>query len=169
MLTEGVGTTRCDRPLGKGHFTHEPRALTMRVWEPKRKCPKAALRHLQSHVMWSQTCKCSVKTYVTGSSTKCYFNECHIMRVLIHDDKLNQWLCVFGVLWSHGFVLGLPPRGGFWKSSKWPWHMIHSIPCRNPCILYIHRTFTYFVGPSSEVWSELGPVLPFPPMRVLGV
>ena len=43
------------------------------------------------------------------------------------------------------------------------------MPCRNPCRLYIHLAFTYSVGPSSVVWSELGPAPPFPPMRVLEV
>ena len=71
--------------------------------------------------------------------------------------------------WSSGFVLGLPPRGGFWKLSKWPWNKIHLMPCRNPCRLYIHLTFTYSIGPSSVVWSELGLAPPFPPMRVLEV
>ena len=32
-------------------------------------------RHLQNRVLWSQTLKCSVKSYVTGPSTKCYFDE----------------------------------------------------------------------------------------------
>ena len=41
------------------------------------------------------------------------------------------------------------------------------MPCRNPCRLYI--AFHYSVGPSNVVWSELGPALPFPPMRVLEV
>ena len=41
------------------------------------------------------------------------------------------------------------------------------MPCRNLCRLYIHLAFTYSVGPSSVVWSELGPATPFPPMRVL--
>jgi hypothetical protein len=46
--------------------------------------------------------------------------------------------------------------------------MIHSMPCRNPCRLYIHLAFTYSVNPSSLVWSsELRPAPPFPPMRVL--
>ena len=43
------------------------------------------------------------------------------------------------------------------------------MPCRNPWRLYIHLAFTYSIGPSSVVWSELGPALPFPPMRVLEV
>ena len=28
----------------KDHFTHEPRAVTMELWEPKRKCPKGRLK-----------------------------------------------------------------------------------------------------------------------------
>jgi hypothetical protein len=43
------------------------------------------------------------------------------------------------------------------------------MPCRNPCRLYIHLVFTYSIGPSSIVWSELGPTLPFPAMTMLGV
>ena len=69
----------------KGHFTHEPRAVTMRLWEPKRKCPKAVPTHLQNHVVWSQILKCSVKSYVNGPSTKCYFNAFLFTRVLTHD------------------------------------------------------------------------------------
>jgi hypothetical protein len=37
------------------------------------------------------------------------------------------------------------------------------------CRLYIHLAFTYSVGPSSVVRSELGPTPPSPPMRVLKV
>ena len=43
------------------------------------------------------------------------------------------------------------------------------MPCRNPCRPYIHLEFTYSVGPSSTVGSELGPAPPFPQMRVLKV
>ena len=39
----------------KGHFTHEPRAVTKKLWEPKRKHSKAAPRHFQNHVVWSWT------------------------------------------------------------------------------------------------------------------
>ena len=69
----------------KGHFTHEPRAVTMKLWEPKRKCPKAIPRHLQNHVVWARIFKCSVKSYMTGPSTKCYFNEFLYMPVVTHD------------------------------------------------------------------------------------
>ena len=70
----------------KGHFTHEPRAMTMKLWESKRKCPKAVPTHLPNHVVWLQTLKCSMNLYVIGSLTKCYFNEFSFMQVLT-DDK----------------------------------------------------------------------------------
>ena len=70
-----------------GNFTHEPRTVTMKLWEPPKKCPKADLRHLQNHVVWPQILKFSIymKPYVTGPSTKCYFNEFLFMRALTHD------------------------------------------------------------------------------------
>jgi hypothetical protein len=43
------------------------------------------------------------------------------------------------------------------------------MPCKNPCRLYIPLAFTYSIGPSSLVRSELGPAPPFPPMRVIEV
>jgi hypothetical protein len=58
-------------------------------------------------------------------------------------NRINQRSWAFRVPWSPSFVLNLPPRGGFWKQSEWPWNMIHSMPRRNPCRLYIHRAFTY--------------------------
>ena len=42
------------------------------------KRPKPVPTHLQHHVMLSWTVYCSVKSYVTGPSTKCYFNEISI-------------------------------------------------------------------------------------------
>ena len=156
--------------LCKAHFTHEPSAVTMKLWEPKGKCPKAFPTHLQNHILWSRILNCSVMSYVIGPSTKCYFNEFLFMPVLTHDKiELINGLWAFGVPWSPGFVLGLPPRGGFWKWSKWPWNMIQLMSCRTPCRLYIYLVVTYSVGPSSVVWSEFGPAPPFPPLRVLEV
>ena len=59
--------------------------------------------------------------------------------------------------WSPSFVLGLTPRGGFWKLCKWPWNAIYLMPCPTPCKLYIHFAFTYIlplIGPPSVVWSS---------------
>ena len=64
---------------------------------------------------------------------------------------MYQWLWAFGATWSPtGFVLGLPLRGGFWQWSKWPCNMIHLVPCKNPCRLYIHLAFTYILRWSLE-------------------
>ena len=52
--------------------------------------PKVVPTRLQNHVVWSRTFQCSVKSYVTGFSTKCYFNEFLFMRVLTRD-KL-EWI-----------------------------------------------------------------------------
>ena len=93
--------------------------------------------------MWSRTLKWSVKSYVTGPSTKCYFNE-YVFICGSSHIRLLQRLWVFKVPWSRsGFPLSLPPRGSFCKKSKWLCNMIHSMPCRNPCRLYIHQAFTY--------------------------
>jgi hypothetical protein len=43
------------------------------------------------------------------------------------------------------------------------------MPCRNPCKLDFHLAFTYFVSPSSVMWSGLGPAQPSPPLRVLEI
>ena len=103
----------------KGHFTHEPRAVIVRLWEPKRKCPKAVPRHIHNHVVWSRTLECSVWSYVTGPSTKCYFGE--ILFIWVSHtwyNRMNQRLWAFGVLWSPGFVSGLLSRGGFRKTVQ---------------------------------------------------
>ena len=63
----------------------KPRAVTTKLWEPKRKRPKGVPRHLQNHGVWSWILKCSVKSHVTRPSTKCLFNESLFKRVLTHD------------------------------------------------------------------------------------
>ena len=47
--------------------------------------PKESVqRPSQNNVVWLWILKCSVKPYVTGPSTKCYFNECLFTWVLTH-------------------------------------------------------------------------------------
>ena len=74
----------------------------MKSWEPKRKHPTAIPTHLQNHVVWSQTLKRSVKSHVTGPSTKCYFNEVLFMQVLTHDQIKPTNCC------EHSACHGLP-------------------------------------------------------------
>ena len=80
-----IGVNLANSMQTKGPFTHNPKAVTMRLRQPKKKCWKAIPRHLQNHVVRSRTLKRSVKSYVTGPSIKCHFNRFLFMRVLKHD------------------------------------------------------------------------------------
>ena len=51
----------------------------------KRLCPKAVSTHLQNPCSVVTDPKCSVKSYVTGPSTNCYFIEFKFTHVLTHD------------------------------------------------------------------------------------
>ena len=138
----------------------------MKLWAPKRKCPKAIPRPFQNHVGWSRALKSSVKSYVTGTSAKCYFNEFLFMQGP-HTwlNIINQRLWDFWVSWSPGCLSGVPSRGIFENSPSD--HEIRSIWC--DVGIHVDFTSTHFVGPSSVLWSKLGPAPPFPPMRVLEV
>ena len=85
----------------KGHFTY---CKSQEPWPRNCESPQESVRrlsvptHLQTHVVWSRTLKCSVKSYVTGPSTKCWLNEFLFMRVLTRErNRINQWLWTFGV------------------------------------------------------------------------
>ena len=117
----------------EGHSTQKPRAVTVKLWEAKRKCPKAVPTHFQNHGVWLGPLKCSVKSYVTKPNTK--------------PGDLGT------------------PNAKRWFLKMFKVTMIHLMPRRNSCRLYIHLAFTCSIGPSSVVWSELRPAPPFPPMR----
>ena len=82
----------CDRtsglvhyPTREGRFTHELGAMTMRLWEPKRKYPKAVPR--PPPTSWSvvtgpQSVVCSHMW--PSPKTKCYFNDILFIWVLTH-------------------------------------------------------------------------------------
>ena len=112
----------------------------MKLWQPKRKYPKVVPIHLQNHVVWSWTLKCSVKSYVTGPSTKCYFNE--FMSMI----KYESW--TFRVPWSLGFVLGLHEEVVLENNPSD--HETWSVKCHVGIHVdfYIHLAFTY-----SLCWS----------------
>ena len=125
---------------------------------PKESVQRPSPTHLQNHVVWSRTFKCSVKPYVTRSSNKCYFNEFLFMRGSSHMIKSNKStvVSVRNAMVSQ-FCVRPTSKKWFWKESKCSWNMVRLMPCRNPCGLYNHLAFTLLVGPSSVVWSELGP------------
>ena len=56
---------------------------------------------------------------MTGPSNECYFNDILFVRVLTHDQlELIDGCEPFGVPWSPGFMVGLPPKSGFWKTIQ---------------------------------------------------
>ena len=140
-----------------------------RPWNCESPIPKAIPRHLQNHVVWSQILKCGVKSYVTGSPTKCYFNKFLFMQVLTHDKI--EWMNSCEHLECHGLpilcqvylqevVFNSPSDNETWSIRCHVGIHVNS---------YIHLAFTYSIGPSGVVGSKLGPAPPFPPMSVLEV
>jgi hypothetical protein len=151
-----------------------PRATFHTSQEPwpwnREKMSKGRPKHLQNHLVRSRALKRSVKSYVAEPSTKCYFDECLFMRVLVHDKI--KWINGCECLNCHGLRVLCEvylQKVVFENNPSDHENMIHMMPCKNPCRLYIHLAFTYSVGPLSVVWSELGLAPPFPPMRVLEV
>ena len=71
---------------------------------------------------------------------------------------------------NHGlpeFSSGPPLGGGFEAKSGRPCTLVHNLPCRTPCRLFIHGLFFGPLGLHLLVWSELGRSPPFWPMRAL--
>ena len=73
------------------HTSQEP--WPWKSWEPKRNMSQGRPQHTsQNHVVWSRALECSVKPYVTGLSTECYFGEFLSMQVFTYDiNRMNQW------------------------------------------------------------------------------
>jgi hypothetical protein len=153
----------------EGHFTHEPRAMTMNLWEPKRKCPKAvptkimSCGHGSSSVVWSHMWWSPQPNVI--SMNFCSSRSSH----MIKKNKKSTVLSIRSERVSRFCVNPTPER---WFLNNNPSdHETWSIRCHVGIHVefYIHLAFTYSVGPSSVVGSELGPAPPFPPMRVLEV
>ena len=134
MLISAYVGAPCNPPrYTKGHFTHGPRAVTMKLWEPKRKCPNGVSTHLQNHVVWSRTLKCSVKSYVTGTSTKCYFNE---WLFIDETSSRRQWLPIsfqsrwfqimYSVIWNLHVTWFFPLQGLQWNFHYLIWSLSKS-------------------------------------------
>jgi hypothetical protein len=111
----------------------------MQLWEPKRKCPKPVARHLRHHVVRSWTLECNVKSYVTGPSTKCYFNKFLFMQTLTHDTieyingcELSE--CHSLLVLCEAYLQEMVFENGPSDHEAW------SIWCHveNSCRLYIH-------------------------------
>jgi hypothetical protein len=149
----------------RGHFTHEPRAVTMKLWEPKRNVSQGRPKHTSK--------SCSV---VTGPRVQCeaicdrslsqmlFWWFFLFMWVLTYDiNRMNQWFVSVRSAMVSQFCVRPPSKRWFHETWSVRWCVGVHVD------FYIHRAFIYSVGPSSAEWSELGLALPFPPMRVIQV
>jgi hypothetical protein len=82
---EGKKGREIRRELGPLHTRAKSR--DHRIVRAQRKVSRGRPNTPQNHVVWSRTLECSVKSYVTQPSTKCYFNVSLFMRGLIHDKS----------------------------------------------------------------------------------
>ena len=133
----------------KGHFTHKPRAMTIKVWEPKRKRPKVVPTHLQNHVVWSRILECSVSCMWSGpqpNATSMNFYPCGSSH-MIKQNK-STFVSIRSAMVSQLSVRPTSMRWLFENNPSDHEHMIHLMPIRNPRRLYIHLALTYYVGPS---------------------
>ena len=149
-------------------FTHEPKSRTMKLWEPKRKCPNAVVpAHLQKHESCSLVTDARVyceficnRAFNQMLLSMNYFYSCGSSHMIKQDKSIV--VNVHCVMVSR-FCENSPSDHETW-SIRCHYVGIHVVDFMT--ILHSH---TYSVGPSSVVWSELGPAPPFPPIRVLEV
>jgi hypothetical protein len=113
-----VGENWCGHT--KAHFTHEPRPMTMKLWEPKRKCPKAVQTHLQNQVGWSRTLECSVEPYVMGPQPNAISMDFYLCGSS-HMIKQNKSMVVIvqSAVVSRFCVRPTFKRWFFEEQSKW--------------------------------------------------
>ena len=81
-----------------------------------------------------------------------------------------QFVCWKNTKKNHGlpeFVSGPPLGGGPDEKLGRLWNLIHSLPCRTPCRLFIHGVFFGPLDLHQPVWNGLELSLPFRPMRAL--
>ena len=78
----------------KGHFTQKPRAVTKKLWEPERKCPKAISRHLK---------------FVSITSM---VKRCHLFD---HNHDIYIYIDILTSCW-----IGLNCLAWFWEVLIWP-------------------------------------------------
>ena len=57
--------------------------------------------------------------------------------------------------------LDIPLGGRPNKNFGRPWNLIHNMPCRSPCRLFIHEVFFGPLGLHLRVWSNLDGLRPF--------
>ena len=96
----------------KGHFTQKPRAVTKKLWEPERKCPKAISRHLKFVSITSMVKRCHL------------FDHNHDIYIYIyrHSNKLLNRTKLFGMIlggFNLAFMANMHWRLIVWSTRNW--------------------------------------------------
>ena len=145
--------------------------------------------HGPSSIVWSENGQCcgTIAYFVGRKEGRIWFN---IIRLKLYQFERTTWWCLsiletilesilesalkYVTLKKYQKNNGLakstssPPLGGRpHENSRRPWSLIHSLPCRTPCRLFIHEVFFGPLVLHLRVWSELGQSPPFRPMRTL--
>ena len=147
MMDEFTWMPLIPSPLYEGHFTHETRAVTLKLWEPKTSVQRPSqgtfkitkCDHKLSSVVWSHMWLDPQTTIISM-----YFYSCGVL-----TDDISKWHGLLVLCWAY-----LQQEVVFENNPSDHENMIHLMPCRNPCRLYIHLAFTYSICPLSVVWSQ---------------
>jgi hypothetical protein len=136
--------------------------------------------HGPSSIVWSENePRCGTIAYfVDGKKEgRIWFNTIYLIE--LYQFERNTWWCM-SVLESilesimlkkilKRVMVSQNLRRKLNENSGRPWNLIHSLPCKTPCRLFIHEVFFGPLGLHLRVWSELGCSTPFRPMRALGL
>ena len=87
-------------------------------------------------------------------------------RKIYQNNHGNHWL-LFHNYNLPEFALGLPLEDGSDINFSMSCTVIHYMPCRTPCRLFIHELFSEPLDLHLLVWSELGRSPPLRPIRAL--
>ena len=113
------------RPVTTSDYTKE----IMSKWSWSSRSPKDIFKGLHYLLTWSNG-------FCSGRGKRGLLVEKRKGPWQRNDVMMNQWLWAFGMPWPHGFVLGLPQRGGFENNPSD--HEARSIWCH----VGIHVDFT---------------------------
>ena len=137
----------------KAHFTHQPRAVTMKLWEPKRSVQRPSQVTSTIRSCWFGPSSVVWSHMWLGLQPNAILMNFYSCEVLAHD-RTNQQLWDFIVPWSPNFVLGLLSRGDFWNNPSGHETWSHLMPCRNSCRLYIHLAFYLLCLSLKQTWTS---------------
>ena len=93
---------------------------------------------------------------VSGRFWWLYPDSYTVLRIRLSTKPSNNFpigAMIVGVDWEAHVLHGLLVLCYFLRK---PWNIIHCMPCRTPCSLFIHSSLIRLLGPQALVQSEIG-------------